>query len=114
MSTRHEEMRAQVRAFHVANPYIYKLFDHFTMQLISRGFSHYSVAGVFERIRWENSNANAEGGNTFKLNNNYRAFYARAWMDKNPAFSDFFRTRTQVSKTDAATSLPQLGPENFA
>jgi len=36
---------------------------------------------VFERIRWETDQADVDGRSTFKLNNNYRAFFARWFMD---------------------------------
>ncbi len=44
--------------------------------MIDKGFKHYSVNAIFERIRWE-IDAGGDGISTFKLNNNYRAFYAR-------------------------------------
>jgi len=113
METRYEEMREQVVDFHKKNPKVYELFDRFTRELIHRGFHNYSVNAVFERIRWFTDQADTDGRTTFKLNNNYRAFYARAWMKKNPDHDGFFRTREQVSKAETASHLPELGPDHF-
>lgn len=113
MNTRHEELRAQVKAFHKENPKVWVLFKRFTLELINRGFEHYSAKGVFERIRWESSQAENRGKNDWKLNNNHSAFYARAFMKKFPEHDGFFRTREQISKSGQATKLPPLGPEYF-
>lgn len=81
--------------------------------MIDRGFKNYSVNAIFERIRWE-IDAGGDGVSAFKLNNNYRAFYSRAFMKKFPQHSGFFRTREQVSsEQNAATDLPELDPAYF-
>lgn len=110
--SRYDQLRDDCIRFHRANPEVWRLFEKFTFDRIRRGFSHYSVNGVFERIRWETAEADVQG-NEFKLNNNYRPFYARAFMSKYPEYDGFFRTRFQKSKEDLATSLPELGPEDY-
>ena len=112
MKSRHDEMTQQVKAFHQEHPQVWQLFSRFTEELIHRGFEHYSAKGVFERIRWET--AEADGAlNEFKLNNNYSAFYARAFMRANPEHEGFFRTRHQISAGAPAAKLPPLGPRDF-
>jgi len=110
MNTRLDELRESVTRFHLDNPAVWTLFDRFTRSRISRGFRHYSVNAIFERIRWE-TDQSADGG--FKLNNNYRAFYARRWMKLNPDYDGFFRTRVQTSGLENAVNLPELTPANF-
>jgi hypothetical protein len=79
--------------FHLQNPQIYELFHQFATQSAARkGRKHFGVAAVFERIRWSVM-VETEGGGEFKLNNNYRAYYARLWMRDNPQYQGFFRTR---------------------
>lgn len=112
MKSRHEEMREQVQAFHAAHPEVWRLFVRFTRQMIDRGFQHYSVNAIFERIRWE-KDAGGDGVTSFKLNNNYRAFYARAFMKRYPEHAGFFRTREQISRGDQATDLPELTPDDY-
>lgn len=112
MKTRHDELTDQVKAFHAEHPQVWRLFRQFTQELIDRGFTHYSAKGVFERIRWETAEADT-GKSEFKLNNNYSAFYARAFMRLHPEHDGFFRTRQQVSKGSNATQMAPLGPRDY-
>jgi hypothetical protein len=112
VASRHDELRTAVVAFHKAHPVVWTLFDRFTRDRIRRGFEHYSVNAIFERIRWESDQA-VVGAKEFKLNNNYRAFYARAWMTKNPKHDGFFRTRVQISKETMPALRPELEPNHF-
>lgn len=106
-------MREQVIAFNKANPEVWGMFSRFTFERIRMGFKNYSANAIFERIRWETDQADDEGGSTFKMNNNYRAFYARAWMLKYPEYDGFFRLRKQISEERDATDMPPLGPAYF-
>ena len=110
--TRRDEMREQVAAFHRQHPEIWDLFVRFTFEMINRGYTHYSVNAVFERIRWE-IDAGGDGTHAFKLNNNYRAFYSRRFMRMYPQHDGFFRTRQQTSGDRSATNLPELTPEDY-
>ena len=110
--TRRDEMREQVAAFHRQHPEIWDLFVRFTFEMINRGYSHYSVKAVFERIRWE-IDAGGDGTHAFKLNNNYTAFYGRRFMRMYPQHDGFFRTRQQTSGDRSATNLPELTPEDY-
>ena len=113
MEDRYEEMRQQVIEFTEANPDVWRLFCGFTFDLINRGFRNYSANAIFERIRWETDQADTDGKSTFKLNNNYRAYYARKFMEYWPEHEGFFRTRKQKSEFQTATDLPELTPEFF-
>ena len=84
----------RVRAFldfHESNPQVYELVDRFTRQVISAGRERFGMKAVFERIRWYF--AVETTGETFKLNNNYTAFYSRLWMHRNPAMPQVFALR---------------------
>lgn len=104
-------MREQVIRFHEKNPEVMELFSRFTFDRINKGFKHYSVNGIFERIRWETATAGDESG--FKLSNNHRPFYARAWMKMNPEYDGFFRTRHQTSEDEPATGMDPLTPDHY-
>jgi hypothetical protein len=82
-----------------ANPEVWRLFERFTFELIRRGFGHYSADAVLHRVRWETASA-LEDGCTFKINNNWSAFYARKFHDRHPKHDGFFRLR--ASMADAA------------
>ncbi len=77
--------------FHRENPHVYALFDRFTRQVIARGHTHFGVAPIIERIRWETSVVTT--GDIFKINNNHRAYYSRLWMRLNPEHKGLFRIR---------------------
>ena len=109
---RHEEMRDQCQRFHNEHPEVWELFVHFTQTMIRKGYPNYSVNAIFERIRWEKDEG-GDGVNQFKLNNNYRAFYARRFMRMYPQYDGFFRTRELKSIDRPATELPELSPRNF-
>ena len=110
--SRLEQMRERCNEFHQQHPQVWELFHRFTMDRINRGFEHYSVNAIFERIRWETDQSASEPAE-FKLNNNFRAFYARRWMKMHPEHDGFFRTRTQTSADDDASTLPELGPADY-
>ena len=112
METRRDEMVNQVAAFHSKYPIIWDLFVRFALEKINLGYTHYSVKAIFERIRWE-MDAGGDGIISFKLNNNYPAFYSRRFMRMYPQHEGFFRTRHQISKDKSATQLPELTPNNY-
>ena len=111
--TRRDEIDQQAANFSTANPLVAKLFEDFTFDVISRGFKNYSVNAIFERIRWETDQADRDGRSTFKLNNNYRSWFAREFMEQYPDYDGFFRTRNRISSHQGATNLPELTPEDF-
>jgi len=111
---RHEEMRQQVAAFHRQHPEVWDMFVQFTFQMIDRGYKNYSVNAIFERIRWEKDSVGGDGLTSFKLNNNYRAFYSRRFMKMYPDHAGFFRTRQQTSEEQSATAMRELTPAYYA
>ena len=112
-STRQDEIDHEAQEFAKRHPDVWIHFVRFTHEIISRGFNNYSVSAIFERIRWETDAADEEGKSTFKLNNNYRAWYARRYMEAFPEHDGFFRTRYRKSAGQLAKNLPELGPEDF-
>jgi hypothetical protein len=90
------------------HPLAWDLFQRFTLELIERGFAHYSADAVFHRVRWETA-VTTDDGNGFKVNNDLSPRYARMFHQAHPAYAGFFRTR--VSKYDAKpapASVPGL------
>lgn len=112
MKTRLEEMREQVTRFHEEHPEVWDLFVRFSVEMINRGYKTYSAQSVIERIRWE-KDAGSDGSISFKINNNYTAFYSRRFMKVYPQHKGFFRTRYQVSDDCDATCLPELTPQDY-
>lgn len=112
-STRLDEMREQVNRFHEEHPDVWDLFVRFTLDRINRGFGNYSSKAIFERIRWETDSVGTNGISSWKLNNNYPAFYARRFAKMFPEHAEFFRTRKQTSIYDDPTSRPELAPIDY-
>ena len=76
--------------YHNENPHIYEAFKLYTFKSIDKKFNHFSAEFVFNIIRWETS---IGGNDLFKLNNNYKAFYSRMFMNEYPQHKGYFRTR---------------------
>ena len=104
MKTREEEMNEQAEEFHKKYPRVSILFVKFTKEIIDRGYKHYSVNAIFERIRWETDVPDVNGKTQFKLSNNHRAWYARKFMETFPEYKGFFRTRPRISATQLANN----------
>lgn len=107
MKTRKEELREEVRAFHEAHPEVWRHCEQYAFDLVRAGRRRFGIGAIWERLRWESMvNPSAFGEGELKLNNNYRAFYARALMKKYPELEDFFETRVQKSENEPARSTP--------
>lgn len=76
--------------YHLENPHIYEAFKKYTFEAIDRGRLYFSSEAVINRIRWDSL---ISGNDKYKINNNYKAFYSRMFMNEYPAFKGFFSTR---------------------
>jgi hypothetical protein len=94
--SRADQIFGRFTAFYKANPQVWTLFKGFTNELIAAGFDHYSVDAVFQRIRWHvNIETKSEDG--LKLNDHYRAYYARLYAVAFPQHDGFYRIRRRIS-----------------
>jgi hypothetical protein len=73
------------------NPLVWEKFVEATKILIDRGHKKISAELVVNQIRW--FYALQRGKDGFKINNNYKAFYARKWAKAYPEFSNIFAYR---------------------
>jgi hypothetical protein len=92
-------MSAKFSKFHAANPEVWNLFKRFTSEIMDAGNTHYSADAVLHRVRWETA---LSTGETFKINNNYSAFYARLYHREFPKHAGFFMTRISVADLQLA------------
>lgn len=90
--------------FHWDYPQIWELFEQFTFASINRGMEHYSSNAIFERIRWH---IDIDTKSEVKLNNNFRAYYARLFHVRHPEHDGFFRNRRLTSEDQAAAEVDQ-------
>lgn len=88
--------------YHFEHPEIFEEFKRmaFEMKKIRRKYSHVTM---IESMRW---NKDLEGGEVFKINNDYKALYARALIHYYPEFGDFFEIR-QMKAVNRKTSLEE-------
>lgn len=98
INTRAEQIQASFIAFHRSNPIVWDLFCRFTFEAIRSGHPHYSSDCIFNRIRWHTDIETQSDNDPVKLNNNFRAYYARMFHEKYPEHAGFFRNRKLTSE----------------
>jgi hypothetical protein len=84
------EVRAE--RFITDNPHVWESFDKLVQKAAKAGKTHIGVAMIFELLRW-NHMFQTKDNTPFKLNNTYRAHFARRWMKLNPNFPEMFEIR---------------------
>lgn len=77
--------------FHADNPHVYYQLKRLALAQRRAGNDRGSINQLFEVLRWQVSMSTA--GDDFKLNNNWRSFYARLLMEQEPELAGFFETR---------------------
>jgi hypothetical protein len=93
-----EVSAARFAEYHAENPQVYEVLRRFALEAKRAGRERLSIGALFERVRWETS---VDGnGDSFKVNNSHRSFYARLLMAQEPDLRGFFETRR--AKADAA------------
>ena len=77
-------------------PAVVHLFEKLSLELVGRGFEHYSARAILHRIRWHYHVD--QGDKDFKCNNNWTPKMARWFMDKHPELGEFFSTRASPAR----------------
>lgn len=81
--------------YHQANPHVYDALRRFALEARRAGRTRIGIKALFERVRWYT--AVEARDDTFKLNNNHHAAYARLLMAHEPELQGFFETRQSRS-----------------
>lgn len=74
------------------HPDVWDLFCRFAWELKLSGKERGSADAILHRIRWEHWTTSS-GKKDFKINDHFSSRFARAMIEKCPAFVDFFETR---------------------
>jgi hypothetical protein len=90
--TEEDKIAAAFATFHTANPWVYQRLRQRALDLKSTGINHYGIGGLYETLRYEAS-LTGRDVDGFKLNNNYRALYARELARNEPQLEHFFKFR---------------------
>jgi hypothetical protein len=100
-----DETEVLFRAYHQDNPHVYDLFDRYTRMALGTGRRSYSAWNVINRLRWDIEMQAADHNAEFKIANEYIAFYARWWMERNPGYLDFYDTKFRKVEVDIIDRL---------
>lgn len=92
--SRAEQIFDRFVEFHRQNPEVWRLFERFALQAAAAGRSRYGAAAIVERVRWHIEVETK--GDAVKINNDFRAYYARMFMVAHPGL-DLFEIRRRVS-----------------
>ena len=80
------------KRYHTDNPHVYEAFRKCAFEMRDTGRTKYSAKNIVEKIRWDYDIANTH--DTFKINNDFIAIYARLLVYHWPQFEGFFEFRT--------------------
>jgi hypothetical protein len=89
---------AAFRAYHAANPQVYAALRRFALEAKRAGRRRMSINLLGERVRWYTDIETQ--GESFKMNNSWRPFYARLLMEQEAELVGLFETRK--ARADAA------------
>lgn len=84
-------IQSQFEEFHRKHPEVYAYLVELAFAAYNKGFRHYGIGALWERMRWHFNIERDQGD--FKLNNNYRSRYARKIIAEHPVLEEFFEIR---------------------
>jgi hypothetical protein len=80
--------------FHEANPHVYCGLVNLARELKRKGVPKYGMAALYEVLRYRSiTTQETTPGSGYKLNNSYRAYYARLIEKNEPDLAGFFKMR---------------------
>jgi hypothetical protein len=83
---------ARAAEFHLANPHVYQLLVKWARRAKRHGAKRVGIEMIWNLMRWQAEVVTRHPGD-FKLNQNYKAWYARLIMQREPDLVDIFETR---------------------
>lgn len=78
--------------FHADNPHVYRELRRLSFELLDAGNEVISMAMLFEHLRFSHLTSR-DRSSEFKLDNSYRAYYARLLMEREARLQGRFRLR---------------------
>lgn len=79
--------------FHTKNPHVYRMLASLALELRRTGIRQWGIKSLYETCRYEIQIQTRSSATTFRLNNNFTAYYARLLMKSIPELRGFFKTR---------------------
>jgi hypothetical protein len=93
----HDRIELEFKEFHIEHPEVYNELVKLARTWQSNGSDKLGIATLFEVLRW-NSHLNPQRDSGYKLNNNYRALYARLIMEQEPDLNGLFEIRERTTE----------------
>ena len=81
--------------FHAENPHVFDALAEMALGMVHKGITRYSIAGLYEVLRYRHTLDTRDEEAGYKLCNNYRALYSRLLMDRYPELAGFFAIKTR-------------------
>lgn len=88
--------------FHTANPAVLLKLREMACGLVRRGQEKVSIYMLFEVLRWQHLLDTDDPSSEFKLNNNYRPYYARLLTMMDEELEGRFEMRSVATPREAA------------
>jgi hypothetical protein len=92
-----DRIEREFKDFHADHPEVYTQLVKLARTWQANGSAKLGIATLFEVLRW-NSHLNPEHTGGYKLNNNYRALYARRIMEHEPDLYGLFEVRERTAE----------------
>lgn len=89
-----ETIEERFEAFHAANPHVAETLAQMALELRRRGWKRYGIAALWEVLRFQRA-MQTDSNEPYKLNNDFRALYARLLMQQYPELDGFFEIRAR-------------------
>jgi hypothetical protein len=94
---RADRIETEFNEFHAQHPEVYAQLVKLARTWQSNGTAKLGIATLFEVLRW-NSHLNPDKTGGYKLNNNYRALYARKIMKNEADLAGIFDLRERTAE----------------
>jgi len=90
--------------YHKENPQVFLGFKRLAIKMKRAGHSKYSHVSIIEALRWS---IDLKGGKPFKINNDFKALYARLMLHYWKNFDGFFSLR-KMKQEDRRDSREEI------
>lgn len=91
---REPTLQERFEAFHAANTQVLQGLVRLARELVDRGHRGFSIAMLFEVLRWQRLMATTDSSSPYRLNNSYRSRYARLLHELHPELAGHLELRT--------------------
>ena len=92
-----DRIEREFKDFHAEHPEVYGQLVRLARTWQVNGSAKLGIATLFEVLRW-NSHLNPAKDSGYKLNNNYRALYARLIMKQEQDLANLFEIRERTAE----------------